>query len=277
LCWEAHIHCRSKVGYTFAWRLNFINLVPLGARDQFFAAAVSRCDLPETRQLLMRLAERFRENQPWEPPAFHRESQTSLAAPGGKFGKLEDEKYDRSLNEMAYALLYPPSSALWSAVLQDFEHATRLSEGDVVHYLFLTTDYLFDHGASTPQCARLKTFREPRTELASAANQFYFRLWNPISFRLWSIVCLLLLLMAVFMQRKTQTDDGRVVLYALILFVFGVTMVLLNFFFSAIQPRFALPMMELLILSMMILLGVIFRGFEMITKWPKLAARSRSS
>ena len=99
--------------------------------------------LPETRQLLMRLAERFRENQPWDPAAFHRESQISLAAPGGKFGKFEDEKYDRSLNEMAYAFLYPPSSALWSAVLQDFEHATRLREANVVHYLFLTTRLCF--------------------------------------------------------------------------------------------------------------------------------------
>ena len=191
-----------KVGYTFVWRLNFINQVPLGSRDQFLAAAASRCQLPETRQLLMRLAERFRENQPWDPPAFHRESQTSLAAPGGKFGKSEDEKYDRSLNEMANAFLYPPSSALWSAVLQDFEHATQLREADVVHYLFLTTDYVFDHAASLPQCARLKTFREPRTKLASAANQLYFRWWNPISFRLWSIIWLLLLLVAGFVKQS---------------------------------------------------------------------------
>lgn len=275
LCWQAHIHCRSKVGYTFAWRLNFINQVPLGSRDQFLAAAASRCQLPETRQLLMRLAERFRENQPWDPAAFHRESQTASAAPGGKFGKVEDEKYDRSLNEMSYAFLYPPSSALWSAVLQDFEHATQLREADVVHYLFLTTDYVFDHAASLPQCARLKTFREPRTKLASAANQFYFRWWNPISFRLWSIIFLLLLLMAVFMKEKAQTDDGRVVLYAVILFVFGVTMVLLNFFFSAIQPRFALPMMELLILSTMILLGVIFRACKIF--WRSAASEQISS
>lgn len=275
LCWQAHIHYRSKIGYTFVWRLNFINQVPPGSRDQFLAAAASRCQLPETRQLLMRLAERFRENQPWEPPVFHREAQASFAAPGGKFGKSEDEKYDRSLNEMAYALLYPPNMALWSAVLQDFEHATRLREADVVHYLFHTTDYVFDHADVAPQTTRLKTFREPRTKLASAANQSYFRWWNPISFRLGSIIYLLLLLMAVFMKEKAQTDDGRVVLYAVILFVFGVTMVFLNCFFSAIQPRFTLPMMELLILSMMILLGVIFRACKIF--WRSAASEQISS
>ncbi len=61
------------------------------------------------------------------------------------------------------------------------------------------------------------------------------------------------------MSRKFQTGDGRVVLYVVILFVVGVTIVFLNCFFAEIQPRFTLPMMELLILSIMILLGVIFR------------------
>jgi len=69
-------------------------------------------------------------------------------------------------------------------------------------------------------------------------------------------------LMAIFLNRKSQADDGGVVLYAVILLAFGVTMVLLNCLFAEIQPRFALPMSELLILSMMILLGVIFRGCE---------------
>ena len=113
-----------------------------------------------------------------------------------------------------------------------------------------------------PQWAGLKTFRQPRAQLVSTANQFYFRWWNLISFRLWSIIYLLVLLMAIFLNRKSQADDGGVVLYAVILLAFGVTMVLLNCFFAQIQPRFALPMMELLILSMIILLGVIFRGCE---------------
>lgn len=256
LCWRAHVRWRSKVGFTFVWRLNFINRVPLGLRDQFLAAAASKCQLPEARQLLMKLAERFRQNQLWDPAAFVKEWKVSFTDP---HGKIQDEKFDRSLNEMAYALFYPPSSALWSAAVQDFEHATRLRESDVVHYLFVTTDYFFNNRASMPQCERLKTFREPRAQLASAANQFYFRWWNPISFRLWSIIWLLLLLRSVFMSRKFQTGDGRVVLYVVILFVVGVTIVFLNCFFAEIQPRFTLPMMELLILSIMILLGVIFR------------------
>ncbi len=259
LCWHAHIHWRSKFGFTFVWRLNFVDRVPLGSRDQFLAAAASKCQLPETRQLLVKVGEQLKQNQPWEPTAFVRESRGSFFAPTGK---IQDERFDRSLNEMAYAFLCPPSPALWAAVLQDFQYASRLRESDVVHYLFKTTHYLFDRRASMPQCARLKTFREPRAQLAGAANQFYFRWWNPISFRLWSIIYLLLLLMALFMNTRFQANNGRVILYAFVLCIFGITMVLLNCFFAAIQPRFTLPMMEFLILSIMILLGVILRGVQ---------------
>jgi hypothetical protein len=39
-------------------------------------------------------------------------------------------------------------------------------------------------------------------------------------------------------------------------------MVLLNCFVAQLQPRFILPMMELLLLSLMILIGVLFSGYE---------------
>jgi hypothetical protein len=55
-----------------------------------------------------------------------------------------------------------------------------------------------------------------------------------------------------------EANDGTVILYAVILSVFGVSMVLLNCFFAAIQSRFTQPLMELVIRSMMIVLGVIF-------------------
>jgi hypothetical protein len=85
LCWAAHIHWRPKFGYIFIWRLNFLSRVPLGSRDQFLAAAASKCHLPETRLLLVKLAERFRQNQVWETTAFVGESRASFFVQGGKF------------------------------------------------------------------------------------------------------------------------------------------------------------------------------------------------
>jgi hypothetical protein len=260
LCWRAHIHCRPKFGFTFLWRLNFLERVPAASRDGFLSTTASRCQLPETRQLLAMLANWFGQNKPWDPAQFVKEARGTLFNSAGKFRDEMDTKFDRFLNEMAHAFLCPPNAALRSAALDDFKYATRLREADVAHYLFVTTDFYFNHRSDLPQLAELKTFREPRTELIDAANRFYFRWWNPISFRGWSVIGLLVFLVALFMNIKFRTASGPVILYAVTLSSFGVIMVLLNCFFAQIQPRFSLPMMEFLLLSMMILLGLIFRG-----------------
>jgi hypothetical protein len=257
LCWRAHIHWRSTFGYTFVWRLNFLWRVPPASRDRFISAIGLRCQLPETRQLLAALATWSDQNRPWDPAQFARAARTSLFSSAGKF---QDEKFHRALNEMALALLCPPSAALRSAALDDFDHATQLREADVVQYLFVTTDYFFTHRSGMPQLAQLKTFREPHSELTEAANQFFFRWWNPLSLRAWSVIASLVLLVAVVINIKFQTGGGQVIAYAATLMAFGMIMVLLNCFLAGIQPRFTLPMMEFLFLSIMILLGLIFRG-----------------
>jgi hypothetical protein len=259
LCRRAHIHWRSTFGYTFVWRLNFLTRVPAEARDGFLSATASQCHLPETRQLLGVLANWFRQNKPWDPPQFVREARTALFSSPEKF---QDEKFDRSLNEMAHAFLCPPSTALRSAALDDFDYATRLREGDVAQYLFVTTDHFLTHRSRMPQLAQLKTFREPHSELIEVANRFYFRWWNPISFRAWSVIGLLVLSVALSMNIEFQPGGGRVILYSVTLSTFGVIMVALNCLFVEIQPRFVLPMMEFLLLSMMLLLGLIFRGWH---------------
>jgi hypothetical protein len=257
LCWRAHIHWRPTLGYSFVWRLNFLKQVPTASRDEFLSARASQCQLPETRQLLAMLANWFGQNKPWDPAQFAREARAALF---GSTGKFQDEKFDRSFNEMAYAFLCPPSAALGSAVLEDFESATRLREADVAHDLFVTTDYFFSHRSRMPQLAQLKTFREPHTALIDAAKRFYFRWWNPISFRMWSVIDLFVLLVALFTNIKFRTAGGPVILYAVILSTSGVIMALLNCLFAKILPRYSLPMMEFLLLSIMILLSLIFRG-----------------
>jgi hypothetical protein len=269
LCWRAHIHWRSTFGYTFVWRLNFLQRVPAASRDGFVSVAASRCQLPETRQLLAMLADWFQQNRPWDPVQFVREARTSLFSSAGKF---QDEKFHRSLNEMALALLCPPSAALRSAALDDFDYATQLRESDVVQYLFVTTNYFLTHRSGMPQLAQLKTFREPHSELTEAANGFFFRWWNLLSFRAWSVIASLILLMAVVVNIKFQTGGAGVIVYAATLTAFGIIMVLLSCFLAEIQPRFSLPMMEFLLLSVMMLLGLIFRGC--ISAWQRQTSQN---
>jgi hypothetical protein len=67
---------------------------------------------------------------------------------------------------------------------------------------------------------------------------------------------------AVVVDYKHGGRNTPVILFAACLSIVGIVMVLLNCFFAQLQPRFVLPMMELLLVSMMILLGLIFSGYK---------------
>ena len=176
--------------------------------------------------------------------------------------KYHGEKFDRVLNEIASGFLYPPAAPLKSAALSDFTQATRSTEGDIIQFLFVNTDYFFSHRDKMPQCSGLKTFREPRDRLTAARELSYFHWWNLLSFRAWSILGLIVLLSALAVDYKRGGQDTPLTLFAVSLYIVGTAMVLLNCFFAQLQPRYVLPMMELLLLSLMILLGVLFSAYE---------------
>jgi len=60
---------------------------------------------------------------------------------------------------------------------------------------------------------------------------------------------------------KLGGKNTPVILLAVCLCIVGVAMVLLNCFFAQLQPRYILPMMELLLLSVVILVGVLFSEY----------------
>jgi len=250
---------RSTFGYTFLWRFNFLETVQPQPRRALLDLIASKCRLPESRQLLELLGTWIDRNKHWEPGAFIEEAHSNLSDSEMKY---HGEKFDRVLNEIASGFLYPPAAPLKSAALSDFTQATRSTEGDIIQFLFVNTDYFFSHRDKMPQCSGLKTFREPRHRLTAARELSYFHWWNLLSFRAWSILGLIVLLSALAVDYKRGGQDTPLTLFAVSLYIVGTAMVLLNCFFAQLQPRFILPMMELLLLSLMILLGVLFSAYE---------------
>jgi hypothetical protein len=252
LCWRARTPWRSTFGYTFLWRLNFLETP---SRHALLNLVASKCRLPESYQLLELLGAWIDRNKHWEPGAFIQEAHSDLSDPEMKF---HSEKFDRVLNEIAFGFLYPPAPPLRSVALSDFTKATGLTEGDIVQFLFVNTDYFFSHRDKMPQCAGLKTFREPCDRLINARKLSYFQWWNLLSFRAWAIIGFVLLLSALVVDHKRGGQNTPVILLAACLCIVGMAMGLLNCFFAQLQPRYILPMMELLLLSVMILVGVLF-------------------
>ena len=259
LCWRARTPWESTFGYTFLWRFNFLETMQPPSRQALLNLVASKCRLPESHQLLEMLGSWIDRNKYWEPGAFIQEAHSDLSASEMKF---HSEKFDRVLNEIASGFLYPPVAPLRSAALSDFTKATGFTEGDIVQFLFVNTDYFFSHRDKMPQCSGLKTFREPRERLIEARKLSYFRWWNPLSFRAWGIFGLVVLLSVLVVDYKRGGKNTPVILLAVSLCFVGMVVMLLNCFFAQLQPRYILPMMELLLLSLMILLSVLFRGYE---------------
>jgi hypothetical protein len=259
LCWRAHTPWRSTFGYTFLWRFNFLEPMQPTSRRALLDLVASKCRLPESRQLLELLAAWIDRNKHWEPGAFIQEAHSDLSESEMKY---HSEKFDRVLNEIASGFLYPPAAPIRSATLSDFTLATRSTQGDIIQFLFVSTDYFFSHRDKMPQCSGLKTFREPRDRLTGAREMSYFHSWNLLSCRAWSIVGLIVLLSVLVVHYKRVAQNTPLILFAVCLWIVGMAMVLLNCFLAQLQPRFVLPMMELVLLSLIILLGVLFNGCE---------------
>jgi hypothetical protein len=254
LSWRARTPWRSTFGYTFLWRFNFLDTMQFASRHTLLNLVESKCRLPESHQLLELLGNWIDRNKHWDPGAFIRDAHSNLPDSEMKF---HGEKFDRVLNEIAFGFLCPPAAPLRSVALSDFTKATEFTESDIVKFLFVNTDYFFSHRDKMPQCSGLKTFRE-HDRLINARKLFYFQWWSLLSFRAWALAGFLSLISALIADYKRGRRNTPVILFAACLSIVGMVIMLLNCFFAQLQPRYALPMMELLLLSILILVGVLF-------------------
>ena len=258
LCRKAHIRPRSEAGLTFLWRLNFLPTLPTAARDALVERMAQRTSLPDSRRLLRFLQDWVDHHAVWEPVQFLAAARASL-----DFAKPEapPEHFDLVLNDVAAAFLSPPSAPLVAIARDDIAQSTRLTESDIARYLFSTTDYVNVHRAQMPQAATLSTFRNPAERVMKFENAAYFRLWDLVSFREWCAVWLGAVALVWAVGMRTTQPPGRIISYAVALGGAGVLLTLVNCFFVQILPRFALPMMEFILLSFTILLGSLLSDF----------------
>jgi hypothetical protein len=131
LCRKARIEARSRAGYTFLWRLDFLRPMPKAARHDLLQRIARRTALPESRRFLALLQSWVEHHEAWEALEF-------LPVPDHVANSAAARaSRDHALNEVATAFLSPPPSPLWAIVGKDFLRSTHLSEGEIARYLFL--------------------------------------------------------------------------------------------------------------------------------------------
>jgi hypothetical protein len=268
---KSRLHPHSRVGFTFLWRLQFVKNLSPESRAEFFRKASSRTHSSESRKLIALLQEMDAEGADflnWGPfmqkgiQLFH--------------GPLHWEDLDRALNKMAFAFLVPPAPELLHAARTDFVAGLKAPATEITSYLFETTAYYFQHKDDMPACAELVTFRNRNADQLRIipSHHFYFRLWREVSYNQALLIWFIALLAFLVMARWRKINVSEISAFGITLTAIGLLMFASTCFLADSQPRFRLPMWQLLMLSSLVFFGgtadLLTRGGS---KWSRPALR----
>ena len=247
-------HPHSRIGYTFLWRLQFLNTLPPAQRVSLLEKVRDRTHSHEARQLVILLGQMYEEEAATVASSFNQRA-TRLLFPSAPIPPWE--KLDMALNQMAMAFLLPPPPELWHAAKADFIAASHMSPTEIGDLLFETTAYFFEHKDEMSACAGLVTFRDADAETINRipAQHFYFYLWRGLTFNKALVIWLGGLLLLIFIRRRKKGNVMAIAAFGIALVVIGLLMVAAACLLSESLPRYTLPMWQLLLLSIYIFAG----------------------
>ena len=195
----------------------------------------------------------------------------SPALSAGRRAKWEE--LDGVLNQMAFAFLLPPTPELLHAAKIDFVAALKMPLTDISFSLFVTTIHYFQHKDDLPACAELVTFRDVSADqiLQIPGQHLYFRLWRGLTYNKALVIWFISLLVFVVMARR-KANVRAISSFGIALTVVGLLMMASTCLVGAFSARYALPMWQLLLLSLYIFAG---GTADLFATPPQLAALKR--
>ena len=251
---KTRLHPHSRIGYTFLWRLQFLRALPQPARTALLQKVAARAHSKEARQLVTLLGQMHQEGiDPAAGPFTERA--ISLLFPLET--QVPWEKLDVALNQMAFAFLLPPTREHLNAARADFVAALKMSVTDISGWLFVTTAYFFEHRDEMPACARLVTFRDASAETINRipSQHRYFHWWRGLTYTWVLVIWSLSLLVLAVLARHQEVNVAALSAYGIALVAVGLLIAATNTLLVEFLPRYALPMWQLLLLSLYLLVG----------------------
>lgn len=250
---KSRFHPHSRIGFTFLWRLHFLQELPPDARAALLHKVAARTHSPEVRKLLTLLEQMLAERADLMTTGPFMQRAIELFN-----GPLHWEELDRALNQMAFAFLLPPTAELLHAARTDFVAVLRMPSTEISSSLFATTAYYFDNKEQMPGCAELVTFRGNASAEKIWQLQFqhrYFRLWQGLSYNRALVAWFVALSVFVLTARRKKQNPRTIFAFGIALTAVGITFVAATCLLDEFSPRFGLPMWQLLLLSLYLFVG----------------------
>ncbi|MGZ5022185.1 MAG: hypothetical protein ACXWAX_06345, partial [Chthoniobacterales bacterium] len=256
LCRTVGLRYYSKSGFTFLWRIRFLQDVPEPRRSALLDEVAARARSNDARQVIAVVRQLLAEGEPLRAPVVTDAVRRTFAAEGRK---VKTQRVHEALNRAVTAFLLPPPPELWQAARTDFAENCRLPLTVTSKYLFLTTCYYFDHREIMPEVAQLNTFRERTAEeLKSMPDSFaYFQLWRNLSLKTWLLIFLAGSVALLLVRRLTNDDLLPILLYGIALVAVGLVVMLITALIGELIPRYTMPFWALLWSGLMIFAAAI--------------------
>ncbi|HYJ04653.1 MAG TPA: hypothetical protein VEX43_05940 [Chthoniobacterales bacterium] len=251
---KTKLHPHSRIGHTLMWRLQFLKTLPPPERAALLQKVEARTYSPETRRLLTLLGQMHEEGGEVVGRPFMQRAAVILFP---SETSIPWERLDLAVNKMAYAFLLPPTREHWQVARSEFLAALKMSGTEIPDWLLSTTAYFFDHKDEMPACAKLVTFRDHTAEsIIQIPERYpYFHLRRGLSYNKAFLIWLGSLLLLIVIARRKKKNVGAIPALGIALIAIGLLMTLSACLVTEFLPRYALPMWQLLLLSLYIFVG----------------------
>ena len=245
LCLTQHIEYRSRLGYTFQWRLNYLIPMEKTARDELLQELSAKSGDPLIRKAILAIPGGISPDRQWDTEYLNDFLLNELRLAGVKTNESRAARKDRLLNAIAGIFLASNDPFLRQAIFGDFLKGMAWSPSDVARDPVFTTRWL-DERIGQKQFAgirALSTFRNAGAEFqAPRVVEIYIGLWKWCPLGAWVALPFAAALFCVI-RRKNRPATWPL---GLGMAVTAVLLYLLNCSLTFCAPRFALPMMILL-------------------------------
>ena len=244
LCRTEKLNYHSRLGYTFLWRLKFLQELPQTAQAAFLDEISSRVTAPDQRRVVAVFRDNLEKRGAFEPS----EVQAGLAAALYPQGGPVDWNYlDTLLNAVAWASFMPPTPEHFRAFRTDLRHAEQVRLPEISGFLFATTGYLMRRREQMIEGKDLVTFRDwtPPALEAIPTQRPFFGGWRSVSYRQCLGAWLLGMLGALILGWQNERVVSASALSIALVGV-GILMVAITCFIGELLPRYVFPMWETL-------------------------------